>query len=125
YFYMILSHKIPYYSDYFVTQVLKDENVFLRRNKLKFYSEALHQYVDKCVETTWLLCTDSSARVLVFCEQGTAVDKELFSFYGSTGDTTRNCVWPAVTTPEDGTIVEKGIVAPFLNKDDKLSPATN
>ena len=66
------------------------------------------------MEVIWFLCTDDPARGLLFPEHGKPVNKDQFSFYGSTGDTVKTGVWPAVLSGDDGTLLQKGIVVPCV-----------
>ncbi|KAK3602837.1 hypothetical protein CHS0354_026393 [Potamilus streckersoni] len=74
---------------------------FVRDNKVT-------DYLDRCIEVTWMMCIQNPPITLTVCEPGTTLDTEIFQPYGNSGTVVRYCVWPAVRLSKNGQLITKG-----------------
>lgn len=65
-------------------------------------------YIDRCIEVCWLMCVQTQAMHLEFCEKGER-PTTIFRPFTRMGSTVQNCVWPALFLHKDGPLMEKGV----------------
>lgn len=65
-------------------------------------------YIDKCVEVSWLMCTQTPPMYLEFCNKG---DRPTNNYRPLTrlGNAVQHCVWPALFLHKGGALMEKGV----------------
>ncbi|KAL3878885.1 hypothetical protein ACJMK2_031213 [Sinanodonta woodiana] len=68
----------------------------------------LYQYIEKCVELTWLMCIQDAPMFLYICEPGTA-HQDKFRSYTRSGPIVKYCVWPCLYLHAGGSLLDEGI----------------
>ncbi|XP_033743556.1 uncharacterized protein LOC117329638 [Pecten maximus] len=77
------------------------------------HADAIHKYVDRCIELIWLMSVQDPPMYLVSAEKGDKVRTDLFTYYGSKGKVVESTVWPAVLLHSNGPIISKGYIIPM------------
>ncbi|KAL4231002.1 hypothetical protein ACF0H5_011375 [Mactra antiquata] len=65
-------------------------------------------YIDRCVEVCWLVCTQPNPMHLEFCNKGDR-PSSIYRPFTRMGNSVLNCVWPALFAYKDGPLMEKGV----------------